>query len=588
MKSTNYSRFCLKLFKKIFTKKIREVDFEKKIRLVKANIEMEYEEYNSMALMNSILAFFFTYIPFLVLYLLIPNDITLFFLLIFPLIILLAVALTYIYLPKYLINARANNIDRFLPYAINFISSMAEAGVSPKEIFQTLSKVKVYGEIQREANRITKEIVIMGIDNITALKNAIELSPSKKYDSFLQGIIGTIQSGSDLHSYLVNISKKYLEDELIERKKNLDFLSVIAETFVISVIAFPVFLVIIMTTMGFFGGSMEISITILLLFSFLILPFVYLGFYAIINSATAKRVGKFIKEEQFGFKHFYKEQKKSIFVLILSIIFAIIFSIIVYFLGTVDLIYSGRYLIYDIIFLDIIIILGPIGFYIHYKSVQEKMVQERLPEFLIEIKDSLSSGMTTFDAITEANKGHFGKLTPEISRMKAQLSWNISLKDVFSDFANRMKSAVIQRVVITINEGILMGGDTSKIFNSAAKEVHQVNQIDNHRKANMSVYMSVILMCFFIFLAIVIILDRTIFQSFFELQADQLRQSVGSININRVNPVYFKYSLFSFIYVQSIGSGVLAGYMMDAKLSSGVRYGCVLAIVSFIIFKLMF
>jgi len=587
MKSTKYSQFCYKIFNKLFKEKNIEKKFEKNIKLVKANISMEYDELYSMALMNGIIAFFISLIAALIIYLLIPSSLTLIFVLLIPLLVVVSLAMIYLYLPDSLIKKRANNIDRFLPYAINFISSMAGAGVSPKDIFQTLSKVKVYGEIQKEANRITKEISVMGIDNITALKHAIELSPSKKFKSFLQGIIGTIQSGSDLHNYLITISEKYLEDDIIERKKNLEMLAVVAETFVIAVIAFPIFLVIILTTMGFFGGSMDLSILILVVFSLLILPLVYIGFYFMINSAIAKKISRFVTDKGFDSRSFFKEQKIAILIFIISFVLMGCFIVLTLLLGRAGFLHSGIYLIYDVMFLSILFIIGPLGFYYHIKAKAERDLQEKLPEFLTEIGDSLSSGMNAFDAIKSADKGHFGNSTPEIKRMKAQLSWNISLKEIFMDFSERMKSGVIQRIVVTINEGILMGGNTSKIFKAASKEVTQVNQIEDHRKANMSVYMSVIVLCFFVFLAIIIILDRTIFESFIDLQKQQIGKVGNTINLSVVDPMQLKYSIFTFIYVQSVGSGVLAGYLMDGKISSGVRYGCVLAIISFIIFKLI-
>jgi uncharacterized membrane protein YeaQ/YmgE (transglycosylase-associated protein family) len=48
-----------------------------------------------------------------------------------------------------------------------------------------------------------------------------------------------------------------------------------------------------------------------------------------------------------------------------------------------------------------------------------------------------------------------------------------------------------------------------------------------------------------------------------------------------------KYSLYSFVFVQSIGAGALAGFMMNGKLSSGVLYSCVLGIISFSVFKII-
>ena len=286
MKSTNYSNFCLRLFGKIFIKHKKDEPIERNILLEKADIKMEYEEYHAMVIMNMIIGFIATLIFSLILFAIIQNVYTFLFILFLSPLIVACLGFTYLYLPTYRIKKRGENIDRFLPYAINFISSMAIAGISPTEIFQTLSTIKVYGEIQTEAKRIAKEINIMGIDNITALKHAIEISPSKKFKAFLQGMIGSIQSGSDLHSYLSNIVEKYLEDDLIERKKNLDLLAVVAETFVIAVIAFPIFLVIILAVMGFSGGNMDISIGVMFLFSFLGLPVIYISFYLLVQSTT--------------------------------------------------------------------------------------------------------------------------------------------------------------------------------------------------------------------------------------------------------------------------------------------------------------
>ena len=556
--------------------------------LEKANIGIEYEEYHAMATMNLIIGAITALIVSLIIYGTEQNSFTLSLILLLPVLTVLIIGAFYLYLPTLRIKRRGENIDRFLPYAINFIGSMAVAGVSPTEIFQTLSIIKVYGELQIEAKRISKEINIMGIDNITALKHAIELSPSKKFKSFLQGMIGTIQSGSDLHSYLTNISEKYLEDDIMERKKKLDLLSVVAETFVIAVIAFPIFLVIILSVMGFFGGSMDVSIGILFIFSFFVLPLIYLGFYIMVKSSTSELVGKYIPNKKFSYKEFYEYHKNSMYIIMTSMIILLIFFIIVAALGSSGHIDSNIYLLIDILFIGLLIMIGPLSFYLHHKNKIIEEIQEKFPEFLVEVGDSLSSGMNAFEAIKVAEKGRYGKLSAEIKKMKTQLSWNIPIKDIFVDFSDRMRSGIIQRIVITLNEGVLMGGNTTKIFKAAAKEVNQVNQIESQRKANMSVYMSVILLCFFVFLAIILILDKTIFTSFFDLQNTQLLEMGQVIQVNLVDPLLLKYGLFSFVFVQSIGAGVLAGYLMDGRVSSGVRYGVVLGIISFIVFKLLF
>ncbi len=249
MKSTKYSSFCSGIFGRFFSERRKSKLAKKNILLEKANIAMVYEEYCAMVLMNILIGFIAASIIAILLYIFIPPSYTI-FALILPIIIPFCILVVCLYLPNYYVKERTANIDRFLPYAVNFMSTMAVAGVSPAEIFQSLSSIDVYGEIQKEAKRIAKDIVVMGTDSITALKNAIEISPSKKFRAFIQGMIGTIQSGSDLHIYLSTFAEKYMQDDLLERKKDLDMLSVIGEVFVISVIAFPIFLVIILTVMG--------------------------------------------------------------------------------------------------------------------------------------------------------------------------------------------------------------------------------------------------------------------------------------------------------------------------------------------------
>lgn len=584
MRATGYTKFCLKIFGKLYSWYKKEPLEEKNLPLVKANIPMSYEEYYSTALMNTILITMISVIFSLIIFLVTLININILFIIIIPSIILSIIASSYLYYPSFLEKMRGKNIDMFLPYAINFISSMAVAGISPSEIFETLSKVSVYGEVQIEAKKITKEIKIMGIDNISALKHAIEVSPSKKFKSFLQGIIGTIQSGSDLHIYLSNIANKYMDDDLVDRKKDLDLLAIIAEILVLAVIAFPILLVIILTVMGFFGGSMELSLTLILLFSFLILPTIYAVFYLLMKSTSIEQLTR-IKSHDFKIKEFIADNKKPLLVLFTSINFIIIIFFMILLFSHLKYIQLDQYVYWDFAFISILLIIAPIGFYNYFKMRTKKEMQERLPDFLNEVGDSLATGMNIFDSLKAAEKGHYGKLSPEIKKMKSQLSWNISIKDILYNFAFRLKSAIVQRIIIVIDKGLIMGGNTPKIFKAAAKEVNQVNQIEYQRKSNMSIYAVVILVCFFVFLAIILILNGTIYSSFLELNNQQVLQAGGAIKLSKVDPMMLQYTLFSFVFVQSIGAGILSGFMMDGKLSSGVRFSFVLGLISIFVFK---
>jgi len=128
----------------------------------------------------------------------------------------------------------------------------------------------------------------MGIDTITALKNAIVISPSEKFKEFIQGIVGVIQSGSELGPYFERCVEKYMFDDLDTRKKNLDSLAIMAESFVVTAIAFPLFLVIILSIMGLTSGGIDFRF--LYVIALLILPMAYVGFYVLMKSGMGEEI----------------------------------------------------------------------------------------------------------------------------------------------------------------------------------------------------------------------------------------------------------------------------------------------------------
>ena len=287
MKSTPYTRLCRRIFADMFIK-MNISETNKNRLLEKADISMIYPEYFSMVLMNIMIGFLASFFSTLFLYLLIPNNITALLILAISSIVPMMIGLVYIRLPVSKAKTRGKNIDRYLPYIANFINTMSAAGISPSEVFGTVSGIDLYGEVQKEAQKITAEIELMGIDAVTALNHAIAISPSKKFAEFVQGIVGVIQSGSELAPYFERCVDKYMFDDLDDRKKNLESLGIMAETFVTTVIAFPLFLVIIISIMGLTSGG--ISFDFLYILALLILPMSYAGFYVMMKSGMGEDV----------------------------------------------------------------------------------------------------------------------------------------------------------------------------------------------------------------------------------------------------------------------------------------------------------
>jgi len=245
----------------------------------------------------------------------------------------------------------------------------------------------------------------------------------------------------------------------------------------------------------------------------------------------------------------------------------------------------------DLIVFGLLTSIGPIGFYNHLKEKKKKDIGDQLPDFLREISSATSSGMTVFDAIISIANGDHGRLTPELRRVSAQLSWGIPVDESLTNFAKRINTPSVKRMVITINKALEIGGNTSAVFEAAAKEIDQVKIVEEQRRAEMSMYSIVVFISFFVFLAVILIINQTIFKEMIALQEKMAAQGTTrfeGFNIAEIDPIALKNTFFSFVLVQSIGGGLLGGFMMDGKISSGVRFAFILILISFFIFKFMF
>jgi len=586
MKMKTYGSFCIAFASHLPLKKRKKNNETKNNLLEQAHIPLEYNDYYDIQVISTLIIALLTTLIFSLIFLLIPS---LFPFIIYPICTILIVVSTwnvFLYYPLMTINSRKRNIDRFLPFAVNYINTMAKTNISPLEIFYSLSTSSSYGLIKDEAQVIVKEIQLMGIDNIAALKNAIERSPSKKFKGFLQGFIGTIQAGSSLQGFLSNMAEFYMNEDMRDREKNLESLSLIAELFVTAVIAFPIFLVIIVIVFSFTGSSAGSPFGIIYLLSFIVLPLSYFGFYYLIK--TTLNDDYKIDPKEKGILHkksFYKKHKSILAIIGISITFITIFITSMYFAFTYEIIEYHNYYLHDIIFISLLMFIGPYSIFCYKQSKKGKEIQERFPDFLIDMGNSLSSGMTVYDSIDIASKGNYGKLTKEIKKMKIDLSWHIPIKNIFSSLAIRLKNNFIDRIILTINKGLYMGGGDASIFKALSNEIKQINQIDEQRNTHMSMYLMIIIMCFGVFLFIMIILNNTLFSYFFEFQETQ----AGSLDgfIVSIDKTRLHYSLYSFTFVQAIGAGLLGGFMKDGAIAPGLRYSFALGLISMFIFQVL-
>jgi flagellar protein FlaJ len=150
---------------------------------------------------------------------------------------------------------RRRNIDASLPYAINYITSMSTAGITPAEVFRLLGSSKIYGQSAVEARYIAREIDIFGRDLIDALRLVSASTPSRRMKEFLQGTMASVSSGGNITEYFRTKAEQYALENRQSQKMFLETLALVSESYVTAMVAGTLFLIILQSIMSVMSGD---------------------------------------------------------------------------------------------------------------------------------------------------------------------------------------------------------------------------------------------------------------------------------------------------------------------------------------------
>ncbi|OPY33818.1 MAG: flagellar assembly protein J [Methanomassiliicoccales archaeon PtaU1.Bin124] len=294
VKLTAYQRFCWTTMGKTVTKRMKP-NPKLELSLRQAHMRIRPEEYTAYVYMSvvivAVIAILFTVFLDSLLFLVLNVQAGM-VLILTIMILVLPPVLTWVVLnssPSSKAKTRRRDIDKRIGAAMSFISAMASADVNIDVIFRELSLQPIYGEIKNESEWITRDTELLGLDILTAISKAAQNTPSSKFQEFLQGVVTTATSGGQLKPYFLQKAEQFEKEAKLDMRQQLETLGLMAETFVTVVVAFPLFLVVIMAIMAITpGGTASGGTTILLLYLVvgLMIPFAQFGFIFFIWNTT--------------------------------------------------------------------------------------------------------------------------------------------------------------------------------------------------------------------------------------------------------------------------------------------------------------
>jgi len=239
--------------------------------------------------------------------------------------------------------------------------------------------------------------------------------------------------------------------------------------------------------------------------------------------------------------------------------------------------------------------IGPYGFFMAKRQREIKQVERRLPDFLRDVAEAGRFGMTLAEAIVVSSGGRYGKLTPEIKKMAAQITWGVPATEALRLFSERVKTPMVQRVVAIIVKSSDAGGDVADVLTMVSHDTKENQLTEDERRITMSTYIAVIYISFLVFLVTIWILNVTFLPKM--LEASGALPSTGSggalagtspLAQNLPEVVYnIRVAFFIATIVHGLGDGILAGVLDTGRIPNGLRHSFIMLVIALLGFQLL-
>ncbi len=244
----------------------------------------------------------------------------------------------------------------------------------------------------------------------------------------------------------------------------------------------------------------------------------------------------------------------------------------------------------NLVVISFLLLAGPIMLGYYLRNMLVKGLEENFRVFLDDLKDLLQAGVNISDALEISARNDYGPLSVYVKRLAAKVKIGIPLQKALQMTFGGIRSPLIRKIILVIDQTLRAGGNFMKVFITSAKYVDKIERLKKQRTARtMSTLFNSYLM-FYIFVLLIIVL-----QTFF---VPTLMEPISQIDMSMLNPaqglqppteqepleIDFSTHFLNLLIVQSIFAGPMIGKISENNLVAGIKHSLILLSTSLVVY----
>ncbi|MBI4175852.1 MAG: type II secretion system F family protein [Candidatus Aenigmarchaeota archaeon] len=261
----------------------------------------------------------------------------------------------------------------------------------------------------------------------------------------------------------------------------------------------------------------------------------------------------------------------------------------------------------NLVIIAAFVLIVPYFLFKYSRLLWVRAVENQFPNFVRDLADSQRSGMSFSESLEIVSRGNYGKLTPEVIKMKNRLSWGTHFIRVLEIFGKDVKeSKVIGEALAIVKQSYESGGNTAATLDAVARDIITLKEADAERASLVKQNVAIMYGLFFMFMGIAIMIIYIMVPIITEQEGAE-NQLAGFKFINPCDGVvifpcdffafisllfgaegitsYYISLFFSVVLMQGIFTGLIAGQLGEDSVTAGGKHALIMttaAIATFI------
>jgi flagellar protein FlaJ len=226
----------------------------------------------------------------------------------------------------------------------------------------------------------------------------------------------------------------------------------------------------------------------------------------------------------------------------------------------------------------------PLLLTLYLKHRRIKKLEENFITFLRDFTEAIRGGMTIPVALKHVSRNDYGPLSKYVEKMAIQIDWGIPLHTIFTKFSEECESKLISRIVSAIVESHAYGGSLTGVMESLSATVMEVEKLRAERRLFMQSQMTTGYIIFFVFLGVMIGLEKFLIPSLIGVTSEAPTIPGASKISPEAMGIEYKIVFRNLIILQGIFAGLIVGKMAEGEIVAGIKHAVFLVLVGLLVF----